>query len=141
MVGSEDQLGVFLQSLPAVLELIEKELERVCQRGVSSAELQKVKNRMELGFLQGMETAAGKAEQLGFFEIVYGDAAALFERLNTLRAVTPADVQRVARKYFDSRKRTSVAVLPATPKSKSKSVSTPTPKSMSKSMSGRGAAA
>jgi zinc protease len=100
------------RDLPSVLKLIEQELERVCTRGVSSAELQKVKNRMELGFLQGMETAAGKAEQLGFFEIVYGDAAALFERLNALRAVKPADVQRVARKYFDARKRTSIAVLP-----------------------------
>jgi zinc protease len=71
---------------------------------------------MELGFLQGMETAAGKAEQLGFFEIVYGDAAALFERLTMLRAVTAADVQRVARKYFDARKRTCVSVLPVMPK-------------------------
>ena len=67
---------------------------------------------MELGFLQGMETAAGKAEQLGFFEIVHGDAAALFERLSALRAITPDDVQRVANKYFDARRRTRIAVLP-----------------------------
>lgn len=100
------------RDLSTVLKLIEQELKRMCTHGVSRAELQKVKNRMELGFLQGMETAAGKAEQLGFFEIVYGDAAALFERLHALRAVEPEDVQRVARKYFDARKRTSIAVLP-----------------------------
>ncbi|HTU58957.1 MAG TPA: insulinase family protein, partial [Polyangiales bacterium] len=100
------------RDLPTVLKLIEQELKRVCTHGVSRAELQKVKNRMELGYLQGMETAAGKAEQLGFFEVVYGDAAALFDRLNALRAVEPADVQRVAQKYFDSRKRTSIAVVP-----------------------------
>jgi zinc protease len=67
---------------------------------------------MELGFLQGMETAAGKAEQLGFFEIVSGDAATLFTRLAALRAVTPADIQRVANKYFDPRRRTRIAILP-----------------------------
>jgi zinc protease len=100
------------RELATALKLIEQELQRVCTHGVSRAELQKVKNRMELGFLQGMETAAGKAEQLGFFEIVYGDAAALFDRLKALRAVQPEDVQRVARKYFDSRKRTSIAVVP-----------------------------
>lgn len=102
------------RDLNSALKLIEKELERLCARGVSRAELQKVKNRMELGFLQGMETAAGKAEQLGFFEVVYGDAAALFERLNQLRSVEPADVQRVAQKYFDARRRTRIAVLPQT---------------------------
>jgi zinc protease len=102
------------RDLNDALKLIEQELSRLCKTGVSRAELQKVKNRMELGFLQGMETAAGKAEQLGFFEIVYGDAAALFDRLEALRAVEPADVQRVAKKYFDSRRRTRIAVLPQT---------------------------
>jgi len=102
------------RDLSAALKLIEKELQRLCTRGVTRAELQKVKNRMELGFLQGLETAAGKAEQLGFFEVVYGDAAALFERLQQLRSVEPAEVQRVAQKYFDTRRRTRIAVLPQT---------------------------
>jgi zinc protease len=100
------------RQLPDALRVIEQELGRLCKHRISEAELRKVKNRMELGFLQGMETAAGKAEQLGFFEIVYGDAAALFERLVQLRAITPDDVQRVANKYFDARRRTRIAVLP-----------------------------
>ncbi|MET0391056.1 MAG: pitrilysin family protein [Polyangiales bacterium] len=100
------------RQLPDALRVIEQELVRLCKKGVTEAELQKVKNRMELGFLQGMETAAGKAEQLGFFEIVHGDANALFERLKTLRAITPSDVKRVANKYFDARRRTRIAVLP-----------------------------
>jgi zinc protease len=91
---------------------VERELERLTKHAVPAAELRKVKNRMELGFLQGMETASGKAEQLGFFEIVNGDAATIFTRLDALRAVTPADIQRVARKYFDPTRRTRIAVLP-----------------------------
>jgi zinc protease len=100
------------RKLPEALRVIDQELLKMCKHKVSEAELAKVKNRMELGFLQGMETAAGKAEQLGFFEIVHGDAAALFERLRALRAITPDDVQRVANKYFDARRRTRIAVLP-----------------------------
>jgi len=100
------------QKLPAALRMLDQEFARLCKHGVTEAELLKVKNRMELGFLQGMETAAGKAEQLGFFEIVYGDASALFERLKALRAITPSDVKRVANKYFDARRRTRIAVLP-----------------------------
>jgi zinc protease len=100
------------RELPEALDVIDEELGRLRKDGVTDAELQKVKNRMELGFLQGMETAAGKAEQLGFFEVVHGDARALFQRLTRLRAVTRADVQRVANKYFDARRRTRIAVLP-----------------------------
>jgi zinc protease len=100
------------RELSDALRVLDQELARLAKRAVSAAELRKVKNRMELGFLQGMETAAGKAEQLGFFEIVGGDAAQLFTRLSALRAVTPADIQRVANKYFDPRQRTRIAVLP-----------------------------
>ncbi|HEX2676762.1 MAG TPA: insulinase family protein, partial [Polyangiales bacterium] len=67
----------------------------------------------ELGFLQGLETAGGKAEQLGFFEVVAGDASKLFSRLSALRAVTPADIRRVARKYLRPGKRTRISVLPS----------------------------
>lgn len=100
------------RKLPDALRVIEQELARMCSKRVPEVELRKVKNRMELGFLQGMETAAGKAEQLGFFEIVYGDAEALFARLQALRGISAEDVQRVANKYFDSRRRTRIAVLP-----------------------------
>jgi zinc protease len=72
-----------------------------------------VKNRAELGFLQGLETTGGRAEQLGFFEVVYGDAAGLLARLHALRAVTAVDIQRVARKYLRTQGRTRVEVLPS----------------------------
>ena len=100
------------RELNEALGVVERELARLRNKPVSAAELRKVKNRMELGFLQGMETAAGKAEQLGFFEIVSGDAAELFGRLRALRAVTADDIQRVANKYLDPRRRTRIAVLP-----------------------------
>ena len=91
---------------------VERELARLCKQRVPTAELDKVKNRMELGFLQGMETASGKAEQLGFFEIVGGDAASLFTRLTALRNVTAADIMRVANQYFAPARRTRIEVLP-----------------------------
>ncbi len=94
------------------LRIVDEELEKLCRRPVTRAELEKVKNRMELGFLQGLETASGKAEQVGFFEVVMGDGAALFSRLEELRAVTARDIQRVAKRYFDPRRRTRISVVP-----------------------------
>lgn len=100
------------KDLDHALHIVDDELERLCRKPVTRAELDKVKNRMELGFLQGLETASGKAEQLGFFETVIGDGAALFTRLNELRAVTARDIQQVARRYLDPRRRTRIAVVP-----------------------------
>ncbi len=94
------------------LAVIEAESARLRDELVSDAELDKAKNRLELGFLQGMETASGKAEQIGFYETVLGDPARVFGRLEEVRRVTAADVQRVARRVLEARRRTTVIVLP-----------------------------
>ncbi len=99
--------------LPPVLRIVDQELSRMRTEPVSVRELSKVKNRAELGFLQGLETAGGKAEQLGFFEVVAGDAGILFSRLAALRAVTPKDIQRVAKRYLRTGRRTRISVLPS----------------------------
>ncbi|HEX7478557.1 MAG TPA: pitrilysin family protein [Polyangiales bacterium] len=100
------------RELSVALAAVDEELKRMCNKLVPMAELTKVKNRVELGFLQGLETAGGKAEQLGFFETVAGDAEVLFSRLDALRAVKPRDIQRVAKQVFDTRRRTRIEVLP-----------------------------
>jgi zinc protease len=101
------------RDLSAVLSLLDRELARLRDTKVSARELAKVKNRAELGFLQGLETTSGKAEQLGFFETVAGDASGLFSRIEALRAVTPHDIQRVARRYLSAKQRTRISVVPA----------------------------
>jgi zinc protease len=97
----------------AALRVLDEELERIRGQRVSERDLQRVKSRAELGFLLALETAGGKAEQLGFYETVLGDARQIFPRLAQFRAVTAADVQRVARRVFDPRRRTRIEVVPA----------------------------
>jgi zinc protease len=60
-----------------------------------------------------METVAGKAEQIGFYETVLGDAARIFQQLEAYRNVSLADVQRVARARFDKSQRTTLFVRPS----------------------------
>lgn len=76
------------------------------------AELDRVKARVELGALQGLETVGGKAEQIGFHETVLGDPAAFFDKLAAYRRVTRSDLLRVARRYLDDRARTVIEVIP-----------------------------
>lgn len=81
-------------------EVIETALEKLSTVLVEKDELEKVKNRYELGFLSSLETVAGKAEQIGFSALVAGDPTHSFKRLEEVRSVTPEDVLRVSRAIF-----------------------------------------
>lgn len=98
------------EELLAALDAI---LDEVRARAVSEAELDRAKARVELATLQGLETVAGKAEQIGFYETVLGDPAALFEKLAAYRRATLGDLLRVARRYLVRTARTVVHVTPS----------------------------
>jgi len=97
------------------LRSLDAELKRICEQRVSEKDLERVKSRSELGFLLALETAGGKAEQVGFYEVVIGDGARVFSRLDEFRAVTADDVMRVARRVFNRKRRTRIDVLPRAP--------------------------
>jgi zinc protease len=87
-------------------------LDEVRREPIHQGELDRVKARLELATVQGLETVAGKAEQIGFYETVLGDPAALFEKLGAYRRVTVGDLLRVARRYLVTTGRTLVEVFP-----------------------------
>jgi zinc protease len=79
------------------LRVIEATLADVAEHGVLESELVKAKNRLELGFLHGMESVSGKAEQLGFFETVLGDADLCSHSSRPIARVSTGDLSRLAR--------------------------------------------
>jgi zinc protease len=91
---------------------LEEQLAAVKREPATLAELDKVKARLELSVLQGLETAAGKAEQIGFHEVVLGDPAALFDKLAAYRRVDRGDLLRGARRYLTDTARTVIEVYP-----------------------------
>ncbi len=92
------------------LARLEEELFALGSDGPTRAELDKAINQLELSFLHSMETAGGKAEQIGFYETVAGDGSAVFDRLQAYRGVTAGDVKRVVRKYLRRSRRTRVEI-------------------------------
>jgi len=96
-----------------VLRLLDEELARLGAEGPTIAEVDKAASQLELSFLHSMETAGGKAEQIGFHETVLHDGTAVFERLEAYRAVTREDVRRAVRKYLRSSRRTRVEIVPS----------------------------
>ena len=98
-----------------LLKVVEAEIARVCEEPISEVELTRAKARLELSALQGMDTTAGKAEQIGFHAVVLGDVNASFRRLEAYRRVTSGEIRRAARQYLVSRARTRIHVLPEAP--------------------------
>jgi len=95
-----------------LLSVIDEELERVRREPIPVPELERARARFELGFLHGLETAEGKAQTIGFYDCLLGKPAAAFERLVELNRVNQSDLLRVARRYLDPLRRTSVFVRP-----------------------------
>ena len=71
-------------------------LAELATKPVPAAELAKAKSQLHADFVRGLKTVSGKANQLGFFEVVFGDYRELFGLVDAWEAVTADDVQRVA---------------------------------------------
>jgi zinc protease len=93
------------------LVLLDREIARLGSEGPTPLELEKAISQLELSFLHSMETAGGKAEQIGFYETVANDGAAVFERLAAYRNVTGDAVKRAVTKYLRPSRRTRVEIL------------------------------
>ena len=84
---------------------------------VTEAELDKAKRQIEVMLVSGLATSHALAERIGSDFTAFERIRPLDERLERIRAVTAADVQRVARTYLVDDKRSVVhLVAPPPPK-------------------------
>jgi zinc protease len=97
------------------------EIKKLQDAPVSAAELEKAKNQIITSQLRQRETNNGKAGLLGQSAVLRGDANRVNTDLQLLQAVTPADIQQVARKYFTDQNRYVFYYLPEAAKSSSAS--------------------
>lgn len=95
-----------------VLPLFDEAFARARTEVVTEDDLSRAKARLELGSLQQLETASGKAEQIGFFEAVLGEPEHAFRRVEAYRRATASDLRRVARRYLTDDARTVLRVVP-----------------------------
>jgi predicted Zn-dependent peptidase len=82
------------------------ELDKIIKEGVTELELQKVKNKKLIEFYNQVETINGKSNNLGTYEVFFGDYRKMFEAPERFNKVSVADIQRVAETYFKKDSRT-----------------------------------
>jgi predicted Zn-dependent peptidase len=87
-------------------------IDTLVREGPSERELEKAKNLLEAGFVKSLKTNNGVGEQLGFYEHVFGDYAAMFRTIERYRRITAEDCRRVARQCFQPTRRTVAVLVP-----------------------------
>jgi zinc protease len=75
-------------------------IERLKREGPTADELARATAGLEFGFVNGLQSNLGKAEILQAGEVFFGDAAHYRRQYTRMKAVTAADVKRVANTYL-----------------------------------------
>jgi len=91
---------------------LKAEIKKLQDAPVTAAELEKAKNQLVTSELRSRETNLGKSQTLGQAAVLLGDPNRVNTDLQRLLAVTPADIQRVAKKYFTDNNRYVFYYLP-----------------------------
>ncbi len=89
-----------------------EEIQKLADAPPSAEEVRRAVNGIETGFVARLETVENKAEQLNDYLYYTGDAGYVGRDIARYRAVTPADVQRVARQYLAGRNHLVLSYVP-----------------------------
>lgn len=81
-------------------------LETIKKEGVTAEELEKVKNAKLIEFYRQIETINGKSNNIGTYEVFFGDYKKLFDAPTLYNNVSIDDIKRVATTYFTKPNRT-----------------------------------
>jgi len=102
------------KSLAYVEQLLEAEIDKIKNQPVSEQELRKAKNQTEAAFIMGQDSLFYRGMLLGRYQTI-GSWQRLNDIVPGIRAVTAADVQRVAQKYLVKTNRTVGILNPLKP--------------------------
>ncbi len=91
---------------------IYEEIEKIKKEGITETELQKIKNQKLMEFYGQIETINGKSNNIGTYEVFFGDYKKMFDAPAAFNKVSVEDIKKVAKQYFTKSNRT-VGVLKA----------------------------
>ncbi|HEX5000014.1 MAG TPA: pitrilysin family protein [Terriglobia bacterium] len=92
--------------------LLYEELERLKTEPVKDSEMDKVRMQVKRYMVDQQETTGDRARMLGMFAVFYDDPGLINSLTSKYAAVTPEQIQQVAREYFSEMNRTVVTTVP-----------------------------
>ena len=105
-------LGKPTTDLDALEAAAMEEIAKLAATPPSADELRRVVNGIETGFVAQLETVQGKADRINEYVYYTGEPDYAARDLARYRALTPADVQRVAREYLAGKNHLILSFVP-----------------------------
>jgi predicted Zn-dependent peptidase len=99
------------RTLDELAQSIDTELERLKSEPVSAVELDRVKTQLKAELVRSLDSNLGMANLLAEYEAKTGDWRNVFKELDAIEAVTPADIQRIAKATFIPTNRTIARLI------------------------------
>jgi zinc protease len=109
MLSGEPTKDTSLEQLETTLRA---EVERIAKEGVSADELRRVKAQLIASQVYKRDSVFGQAMEIGSVELSGFSYRQIDRMIQRLAAVTPAQVQAVAQKYFSDDQLTVATLLP-----------------------------
>jgi len=100
------------QSPQAAEAALIAEFEKLKREPISGTELQRAKNQFARDYILGRESNQDKAMHLAHAAVIHNDVATADGEFDIFTNITVADVQRVARTYFNENNRLVLHILP-----------------------------
>jgi len=98
----------------AIIDIIQKHIEKAASDGVTESELEKVKNQMLKSLVTGNLTISRKARLLGEAAVIIGDTSSINTKIDRIKSVTTEDIRAAAKKYLVDNPGTTFIVKPNT---------------------------
>jgi len=102
------------QTPEALEQALLAEIELAKTDPIPAEEIDRAKNQIEAGFIWRQDSVQSRASSLARFELL-GSWRLTEQYIPAIRAVTAADLQRVARTYFPAERKNGAVLLPAEP--------------------------
>jgi zinc protease len=109
----------------AVQKEIDAVLEEIRRKGVTPQEVKRARNRIETGFVAGIQAVGGKADLLQAYNHFFGDPEGFVRDLARYEAVTPAKVQAFVKEYLGPTSRVMAVATPRPGKARGPSAAAP----------------
>ena len=102
-------------SLNEIQAVLDEEVQKLAESAPSQRELDRFKNSMESHFIEILESVggfSGRADQLNYYNYFVGNPDYIAQDFDRYKALTPDDVQRVAKQYLAAAHRVVLNVVP-----------------------------
>ncbi len=100
------------QSVERLERELEREIDLLAARGVTEEEVERARALIETDFVNAMQSAGERADQLSRFATFFGEPRLLNEQIDRYRAVTAAEVAAFARERLIATNRVTLVYVP-----------------------------